>query len=154
MTFTEIGALIGAITGAFTALDRFAFGRPLVSLKRGEHTQTRHLSCFNSSKQDLLITEIRTWPARRGVRVSYGDSLEAVYDAITTQNPAILLKADETRDLPLFLSDGALLDRDSAYFAPFVVIMSWRKTRSVWLPQFPVIVFSSALALRRLDAAK
>jgi hypothetical protein len=154
MTFTEIGALIGAITGAFTALDRFASGRPFVSLKRGEHTQTRDLSCFNSSKQDLLITEIRTWPASRGVRIAYGDSEEAIYDAITAQNPAILLTPGETRDLPLFLSDGKLVDRDSTELAPFVIVIGWRKTRSVWLPQFPVIVFSSARALRRLDAAK
>jgi hypothetical protein len=154
MTFTEIGALIGAMTGAFTVFDRFALGRPLVTLKRGQHTQTRHLSCVNSSKQDLLITEIRTWPASRGVRVSYSDSLEAIHDAITAENPPILLAAGETRDLPLFLSDGAMLDRDRTDFAPFVTVMSWRKTRSTWLPQFPVIVFSSARALRRLDAAK
>jgi hypothetical protein len=78
MTFTEIGALIGAITGAFTALDRFASGRPFASLKRGEHTQTRDLSCFNSSKQDLLITNIRTWPAGRRVHVAYDRSMEAI----------------------------------------------------------------------------
>src|SRR5262245_64208979 len=109
MTFTEIGALIGALTGAFTVLDRFASGRPFVWLKRGDYPQQRVLSCFSSSKHDLLITNIRTWPAGRGVRVAYDRSIEAVYDAVSADNPPILLAAGETRGLPVFLRDGALL---------------------------------------------
>src|SRR5262245_41404582 len=86
MTFTEIGALIGALTGAFTVLDRFASGRPFVWLKRGDYPQQRVLSCFSSSKHDLLITNIRTWPAGRGVRVAYDRSIEAIYDAVSADN--------------------------------------------------------------------
>ncbi len=151
MTFTEIGALIGAITGAFTVVDRFLLGRLSVSIQRGDY-QLRDLCCTNTSKQDLLITKI--WMRPKWLGVAYDHSLHAIYDMVQEQHIPVLVKAGETRLLPLIVRKGELLDKACTDLAPFMIVISWRKTRSAWLPQLPAVIFSSAKALRRLTAAK
>jgi hypothetical protein len=150
MTFTEIGALIGTITGMFTVLDHFAFGRPVTSIRKSEK-HGRDLCCINVSKYDLLITKI--WARPRWVSVTYGTSLDAHIDAAMEEQFPISMAAGEERRLPLLIRRGELLE-ERTDLAPFIIIVSWRKTRSVWLPQFPVCIFSSARALRQLRAAK
>jgi hypothetical protein len=61
--------------------------------------------------------------------------------------------SEETYNFPLVVKDGNLLN-DSAPLAPFVIVVSWRSTRSTWLPQIPALIFSSAKSLRLLDSAK
>lgn len=38
--------------------------------------------------------------------------------------------------------------------APFMVVVSWRRNSSSWLPQIPKIILSSAKAMRALKTAK
>lgn len=151
MTLTEIGALIGAVTGAFTVLDRFVLGRLYVSIRRNDN-RLRDLVCINTSKHDMLITNV--WARPNWVGVASGTSMEAIYEMLINEGNPILLLAGETRELPITIRKGELLDKDCTELRPFVIVVSWRKTRSVWLPQIPIVIFSSAKALRRLGAAK
>jgi hypothetical protein len=155
MTFTEIGALIGTITGtfalAFSLLDRFAFGRPVTSIRRSEK-HGRDLCCINASNYDLLITKM--WARPRWVSVIYGTSLDAHIDAAMEEQFPISIAPGEERRLPIIIRKGELLDEDRTDLVPFIIIVNWRKTRSVWLPQIPVFIFSSARSLRRLQDAK
>jgi hypothetical protein len=57
-------------------------------------------------------------------------------------------------EFPIVVADGALMDDDARDVAPFVIIVNWRKTRAMWLPQPPNILFSSARSLRRLNQAE
>jgi len=52
------------------------------------------------------------------------------------------------------VKDGALMDDDCRDVVPFIIVVSWRKTRAMWLPQPPKCLFSSVRALRRLNRAK
>jgi hypothetical protein len=61
MTWTEIGALIGALTGLFTVLDRLAFRWPLCSITT-TRTFSIDLECHNPSRYHIVITGIRVWP--------------------------------------------------------------------------------------------
>jgi len=65
-----------------------------------------------------------------------------------------ILKADEEREFPLIFRRSELLDDDCKDIAPFVMIVSWRRNSSYWLPQIPKIIFSSARAMRSLKSAK
>jgi hypothetical protein len=64
-----------------------------------------------------------------------------------------LVGAGGQASFPLFVTDGALLDKDIKDLAPFLVVASWRKTRAMWLPQLPKFLFSSVRSLRRLHEA-
>ena len=44
------------------------------------------------------------------------------------------------------------MDSESNVVAPFVVIVVWRKTQSVWLPQVPAVMFTSAKTIRKLNS--
>jgi hypothetical protein len=146
MTFTEIGALVGFITGVFTVVDRFLVGRPTTMIqKAGVHQ--RDLYCANTSKQDIIITRIRT--SSKYIVVSPHDVAEAgVKTPFTT-----IVPAGARVDFPIVV-DFALVAKEATKFMPFVVMVSWRKTRSMWLPQVPALIFSSIRALRRLNNAK
>ena len=58
MTLTEIGALVGFITGVFTVWDRFAVGRPMILIEKTNY-KMRDLKCVNLSKEDVILTRIR-----------------------------------------------------------------------------------------------
>ncbi len=58
------------------------------------------------------------------------------------------------RSFPVTVGRAKLLDPDNNAWAPFVIVVSWRKTQSVWLPQFPRFIFSSARTLRLLSKTK
>jgi hypothetical protein len=151
MTLTEFGALIGFLTGVFTLVDRLLVGRPMTMIRRN-HLAGRDLECINTSKQDIIITHICT--SSRYVLVARGDDVASVGDARVRRPFTIILPAGEQAKLPIMVTDGALVEKDATNFEPFVIVVSWRKTRSMWLPQVPAFIFSSIRALRRIDAAK
>lgn len=150
MTITEFGALVGIATAAFVLLDRFAFGRPIISLRKADHG--RDLHCINSSKHDLLITSIRAWPA--WARPAHSDSLDGIVSAAAGMGFVAVLAPGAERGFPLVIARGELLDEDRKDLAPFVIAVNWRKTRSSWLPQIPVLMVSSARTLRWIEAAR
>ena len=66
----------------------------------------------------------------------------------------VILKVDQEREFPLIFKRGELLDDDCKEVVPFVMIVSWRRNSSYWLPQIPKVIFSSAKAMRALKSAK
>lgn len=153
ITFTEFGAFVGLLTGIFTVYDRLIVGRPLttISLENPNGYRARNLRCENVSKHDLLIRRIQSWPS--WLNVAPDDSPRGVIASMVGEDFGALLPPGETRHFPITVSKGELVDKDSMAWSPFVIVVSWRKSRSVWMPQVPVIIFSSARTLRRLSAA-
>jgi hypothetical protein len=153
MTFTQIGAFVGLVTGIFTVFDRLIVGRPLttISTEDPKGYRARNLRFENVSKHDLLIRRIRSWPA--WLSVAPDDSVRGIITGVMRGSFGAILPPGETRHFPITVKKGELVDKDSNAWAPFVIVVSWRKSRSVWLPQVPVVIFSSARTLRRLSAA-
>jgi hypothetical protein len=84
------------------------------------------------------------WMARDGTP-------EGIAAAAVHQTFNFVLQPWEILNFPIVIQRGALLDpKKSKAWGPFVVWVRWRKS-SVWLPQAPKIIFSSAKTLRRLD---
>src|SRR5262249_16066272 len=54
-------------------------------------------------------------------------------------------------DFPLIMRRGELLD-DNTPRPRFMIIVSWRSTRSTWLPRWPVFIWSSVQALHPLES--
>jgi hypothetical protein len=153
MTFTEIGATVGFISGVFTVWDRFAVGRPLILIEKTSY-KMRDLTVTNFAKEDIIITSIRV--LSKHVCVSAGQSPGQMAEALVKMpfRGAIIPAGGGRAELPIVVTDGKLLDDDAREFAPFVLIVSWRKTRSMWLPQPPKFLFYSVRSLRRLNQAK
>jgi hypothetical protein len=147
MSWTEIGASIGAFAGLFTVLDRL-FGRPLCSI-----TTIRPFSidmeCHNPSRYHIFITGIWTWPPV--VAVAREESVRGMVAAVVGQRFFEVIPPGATTTFPIVVRDSTMLE--GAKRRPFVIVVSWRKTRSAWLPQIPGIIFSSAKVLRMLKAS-
>ena len=148
MNWTEIGALIGALAGLFTVLDRLAFGRPLCSISTTRPFSI-DLECHNPSRYHILITGTWTWP--HVVAVAREESVRGMLAAVVGQRFFEVIPPGATASFPIVVRDSTMLE--GAKRRPFVVVVSWRKTRSVWLPQIPGIIFSSAKVLRMLKAS-
>jgi hypothetical protein len=148
MTFTEIGAVIGTLAGAFVLFDRMVFGRPLVSLGRSGRAGFRDLNITNTSKVDVIIKRIRVTPKR--VCVLPDDSTDGAAHSYAPFSA--LIEPGGKVAFPV-VADGRLLENGAPH-APFFFVISWRKTTSMWLPQAPALVFSSAWALRAIDRAR
>jgi len=86
--------------------------------------------------------------------VASGTALNAIAAASIGDGFVAILKADQEREFPLVFNRGELLDEDCKDVAPFVMIVSWRRNSSYWLPQIPKVIFSSARAMRALKSAK
>jgi hypothetical protein len=153
MTFTEIGAFVGFLTGLFVLFDRLLSGRPQVSLVKSADVshRARDLECLNSSKQPILVTRVRC--TTRLVRIWRDQTDRARTEAVMGEPFSVFLGSGQSAAFPIVVSDGTLLDEGAAR-VPFLIIVSWRKTSSMWLPQFPVVRLSSVHALRKIDNAR
>jgi hypothetical protein len=143
----QLGSLAGLGTLALTIIGWLFSERPVLSIRPGTGAR-RTVYCFNPSKHDILIRKISVWP--RGVLVASGTSVNEIARAAANQTFAAFLKQGESLDLPLMFRNGELVDDGSRALAPFLICMSWRRAHAVWLPQIPVIKFSSARSVRRL----
>jgi hypothetical protein len=98
MTFIEIGALVGFITGVFTVIDRFLVGRPTTMIQKAGVYQ-RDLHCANTSKQDIVITRIRT--SSKYVIVSSHDDYRSMAEAIVKMPFTMIVPAGvDSRSAP------------------------------------------------------
>jgi hypothetical protein len=146
----QIGSLTGLVTFCYTIWDRLLAGRPLVSIRLSEYH--REVFCRNLSHHDVVVTKIECIPDF--VMVAANDSIRGVVAAAAGNGFAAVLKPEEDRGFPIIFRKGELVDRESTTHAPFVIIVSWRRTRSTWLPQMPAVIFSSAKTMRLLESAK
>jgi hypothetical protein len=145
----QLGSLAGLLTLLFTIIDRLFTGRPMMFIRPAGYN-TRDFICFNPSKFDILVKKIKTYP--RFVGIAEGQSPSQI--AGMGEEFSIFLSPETERTFPLVFRDGTLMDRDCKIIAPFVIWMSWRRAQSVWMPQVPVIKFSSARSMRRLTNIK
>jgi hypothetical protein len=153
MTFTEIGAAVGFLTGVYTLFDRFMRGRPLAYLSAsGPATNALlHLRVKNMGQQDVLLRRLFSIPQL--YQVSKDDSAKAIIEAQIYETPfAAVLQPGEHMDFPVFASElGRALTPESR--APCAFVISWRKASCPWLPQIPVCHFTSVYTIGQLKKA-
>jgi len=131
------------LSNIFLVWDRFLTARPVVSIAV-ESKSYRYLRCKNVTKRDVMIKRIRTIP--KTVFVARDYSMTAITDALIGIPFTALIPPNATYDFPLIVRRGELLD-DDAPRSRFMIIVSWRSTRSTWLPRWPVFIWSSMQAL-------
>jgi hypothetical protein len=146
----QLGSLAGLVALCFTILDRLLSGRPLISIKTSGY-QMLNLRIKNFGRNEILITRIKGWPA--GVLVASSDGVYTIAAAAAGDYFSAELGPDAEREFPIVFRDGTLLNEERKVF-PFVIVVSWRRSRSIWLPQFPVLLVSSARAMRLLHKTK
>jgi hypothetical protein len=106
----------------------------------------------NLSKEDVILTRIRV--LSKHVLVSAGESPQQMAEGLLRTPFMTIIPAGGQATFPIVVKDGALMDDDCRDVVPFIIVVSWRKTRAMWLPQPPKFLFSSVRALRRLNRAK
>lgn len=146
----QFGSLAGLLAFCVTIWDRLLSSRPLVWISPGDYGRQVHVK--NIATYDITISAMRCFPSN--INVASGDALNAIVRASAGQGFIAVFKADQEREFPLIFRRGELLDDDCKEAAPFVIIVSWRRNSSYWLPQIPKIIFSSAKAMRALKSAK
>jgi hypothetical protein len=152
---TQIGSIAGLASAIFLVWDRFMAGQPIVWLTRKPHLAPpiRFLRCMNVSKWDILIRKIKVFP--NVVFVAPDDTAETVTDAHDLNLPfQALIPAGETIDFTL--GERAEAGRFARWIgkSSFLIIVSWRSTRSPCLPKAAVFHPSSLRTLRAIDQAK
>lgn len=146
----QFGSITGLLAFCVTIWDRLLSARPLIWISPGDYGRQVHFK--NLATCDITISAISCYPSSIGVASS--QSLNATVRASAGQGFMAILKADQEREFPLIFRRGELLDEDCKDIAPFVMIVSWRRNSSCWLPQIPKVIFSSAKAMRELKSAK
>jgi hypothetical protein len=139
----------GLLSDIFLVWNRFLAARPVVSIAV-ESKSDRYLRCKNVTKCDIMIKRIRTIP--KTVFVARDYSVIAITDGLIGVPFTALIPPDATYDFPLIVRRGQLLD-DNAPRSRFIIIVSWRSTRSTWLPRWPVFIWSSMQTLHARDKA-
>ena len=81
------------------------------------------------------------------VVVARDHSLIAVTDGLIGVPFTALISSNATYDFPLIVRRGELLD-DNAPRSRFMIIVSWRSTRSTWLPRWPIFIWCSVQTLQ------
>jgi hypothetical protein len=146
----QLGSIAGFLAFCVTVWDRMLSARPLVWISSGDYGRDVH--CKNISTYDITIKKFSCYPS--GINAASSTSLNAVVTASIGDSFTAILKADQEREFPLIFKRGELLDDDCKEVVPFVMIVSWRRNSSYWLPQIPKVIFSSARAMRALKSAK
>jgi hypothetical protein len=146
----QLGSITGLLAFCVTIWDRLLSARPLIWISPGDYGRQVHFK--NLATCDITISAISCYPSSIGVASS--QSLNATVRASAGQGFMAILKAAQEREFPLIFRRGELLDEDCKDIAPFVMIVSWRRNSSYWLPQIPKVIFSSAKAMRELKSAK
>jgi hypothetical protein len=135
---------MGLLSSIFLVWDRFLAARPVVSIAV-ESKSHRYLRCKNATKYDIMIKRIRTIPKTVFVAREY--SIIAITDGLIGVPFTALIPPDAAYDFPLIVRRGELLD-DNAPRSRFMIIVSWRSSRSTWLPRWPVFIWSSVQTLQ------
>jgi hypothetical protein len=124
--------------------DRFLAARPVVSIAV-ESKSHRYLRCKNVTKCDIMIKRIRSIP--KTVVVARDPSLIAITNGLIGVPFTVLMPPDATYDFPLIVRRGELLD-DNTPRSRFMIIVSWRSARSIWMPRWPVFIWCSVQTLQ------
>jgi hypothetical protein len=152
MNPTEMGAMVGFLTGVYTMLDRFMKGRPIAYLvASGPVTNSiLHLRVKNIGQEDVVLRRFSSVP--RHYRIAKNHSSKAIVEAELSDTFGAVLQPGEQMDFPAFPSQaGRVAVRNSR--RPFAIVISWRKATCTWLPQIPVRLFTSMHTIEQLKSA-
>jgi len=151
MTYTEIGAAVGFLTGAYTLFDRFMKGRPIAYLVASGPATNAVLSLRvkNVGQQDLMLRRLLSIP--RLYEIAKNDSplgiIEAQFGSFMT-----VLPPGGQMDFPVFRSKSGRAGAVESW-GPCAFVISWRRTTCTWLPQIPFCLFTSIYAIEQLKSA-
>jgi hypothetical protein len=147
MTFVEIGAAVGFLTGAYTLFDRFMKGWPLAYLVASGPSSGAILSLRvkNVGQQDVVLWQLLSIP--RLYEIARDDTPLGITEAQFGPFAAVLQPGQQV-DFPVFPSRPK---REGGGSCAFVIF--WRKATCPWLPQIPVCHFTSIREIERLKSA-
>jgi hypothetical protein len=146
----QLGSVGGLLSFSVTVWDRLITGRPLVWISPSEH-RGRDLHFKNVYSSDILIRRIRCFPSNVGVSLDH--SVRSIARVVTGDSFVAVLRSEAEADFPIIFRRGELFDEDNNEWAPFCVVVSWRKSHSHWFPQIPKVILSSARTVRILQEA-
>jgi hypothetical protein len=149
-TLTTVGSLVGLITGAFVLFDRLWRGRPIACVQTEPNTggKIKGIRIRNAAQVDILIREIRVKPPF--VRVARSSEIYDLASALIKGEMVAVLGPSHARFFPL-MGHGIPLEDAPPQRIWFRI--SWRRTDSTWLWQFPKWVSTSTDDLRRIAEA-
>jgi hypothetical protein len=145
----SIGSLVGLATGAFVLYDRFVRGRPVVSLMVSNQPlrDARLLAITNPGDTYIVIRHVVVKPKVYGVAKSA--TARSLARASKGRPFSRQIAPHETVELPFVtLPAGQCADLRCVRIA-----VHWRKTTSLWLPQRPVVFWTSTREFRELGYA-
>jgi hypothetical protein len=144
-----VGGIAGLLTTAFVIWDRWVRGRPRAEVTVKTFAGTReYISIKNPGDSNLLILGVSVHPPIYGVGKDRSAGAAIVDAAKRDWN--LLLRASETRDLPIF---DHRKQEDVSKNQRVRFLIHWRKTSSPRLPQVPVWHLTSTDYIRRIAAA-
>jgi hypothetical protein len=98
------------------------------------------------SKSDILVRRIKIWG--EGVGIARDDKIDAVIRAAMAKELSVVLEPGGKLELRIVIRNP-----DSGKVRPFLLIVSWRRTSSMWLPLPAKFLLSSVRGLQAIDAA-
>ena len=138
------GPIVAWITVAFLIYDRLIRGRPLASLTPYKQSNTR-LTIKNLSDVNIVIREVIFQPAVYVAAKT--NSVDHITRAVMGDKVSCIVSPGATVDFPLIVKDAKL---EADIKSAIRIIIRWRKTKSMWLPQVPVGIWTSPDAMREL----
>lgn len=147
-----VGGIAGLLTAAFMVWDRWARGRPLawVTATKFGANPLEYIRLKNPGYGDVIVLGVRAYP--RVYDVAKDRSVEATITNTGFQRDVrVLLKQNEERDLPIFPNRRKLPEGSAS--RRFCFLVFWRKTSSTWLPQAPIMIFTSTGYVEQIAAA-
>jgi len=138
------GPIVAWLTVAFLIYDRLIRGRPLLSLTPYKQSNTR-LTIKNLGDVDIVIREIVIEPAVYAAAKT--NAIDHTIRAVAGQKVSCIIGPHGSVEFPLVVKDAKL---EGDIKSAIRIIVRWRKTKSMWLPQVPVGIWTSAEAMREL----
>jgi hypothetical protein len=141
----EIGAAAGLATAAFTIFDRWARGRPRISIFVSEDDRSVRVS--NDAPYVIAILKWSVIP--KVYAVAEAATLNAATRAAAGDSFQTMMESKTECAFPLTLNRraGEPLDRVHKWA---LIALHWRKGASLWIPQIPVLTIVPTAVLRSI----
>jgi hypothetical protein len=128
----ELGAVAGLAVAAFTIFDRFARGRPRLSVFVSDDQRSIRVS--NDAAHDIAVLNWSVYPPVYAVAEI--ESHQAATRSAAGRSFRLMMKPKSEREFPLIMHYQKDKPLDRAHRRALIVL-HWRKGTSLWLPQFP-----------------
>ena len=146
-TLKTLGAFVGLALGLFTLFDRLWGSRPLLSLGVDHITKRSILTVTNSTTQHIAIVGFSVLP--KIYSLAQAPTVRATLDAAAGDTFQRLINPSGEAQFPLVIlvKDGRNRDLEARCA---VLFMWWRRSVSLWLPQFPKVIIVPTARLRSI----